>query len=53
MPSKNIQLEENFGGFLKRNIGRFEFEKLPLHTIVYGGTGTCMTYFVRQYLKLY
>ena len=31
----------------------FEFEKPPLHTIVYGCTGTGKTYFVRQYLKLY
>ena len=26
---------------------------IPLHTIVYGGTGTGKTYFIRQYLKLY
>ena len=32
---------------------RFEYEKSPLHNIVYGGTGTKKTYFVRQYLKLY
>ena len=32
---------------------RFEYEKSPLHTIVYGGTGTGKTYFIRQYLTLY
>ena len=32
---------------------RFEYEKSPLHTIVFGGTGTGKTYFIRQYLKLY
>ena len=32
---------------------RFEYEKSTLHNIVYGGTGTGETYFVRQYLKLY
>ena len=32
---------------------RFEYEKSPLHTFIYGGTGTGKTYFVRQYLKLY
>ena len=32
---------------------RFEYEKSQLHTIVYGGTGTGKTYFVRQYLKLH
>ena len=26
--------------------------KSPLHTIVYGGTGTGKTYFIRQYLKI-
>ena len=38
---------------MNRNLVRFEYEKSPLHTIVYGGTGTGKTYFVRQYLKLY
>ena len=38
---------------MNRNLVRFEHEKLPLHTIVYGGTGTGKTYFIRQYLKLY
>ena len=30
-----------------------EFEKSPLHTIIYGATGTGRTFFVRQYLKLF
>ena len=38
---------------MNRSIVRFEYEKSPLHTIVYGGTGTGKTYFIRQYLKLY
>ena len=53
IPSKYAKLEESFGGFLNRSLVRFEYEKSPLHTIVYGGTGTGKTYFVRQYLKLY
>ena len=32
---------------------RFEYEKSPLHTFVYGGTGTGKAYFIRQYLKFY
>ena len=38
---------------MNRSLDRFEYEKSPLHTIVYGGTGTDKTYFIRQYLKLY
>ena len=38
---------------MNRNLVKFEYEKSPLHTIVYGGTGTGKTYFIRQYLKLY
>ena len=53
MPSKYTRLDENFGGFINRRVLRFEFEKSPLHTIIYGATGTGKTYFVRQYLKLY
>ena len=53
IPSKYTKLEESFGGFMNRNLVRFEYEKSPLHTIVYGGTGTGKTYFIRQYLKLY
>ena len=52
-PSKYTILEESFGGFMNRSLVRFEYEKSPLHTIVYGGTGTGKTYFIRQYLKLY
>ena len=37
---------------MNRSLVRFEYEKSPLHTIVYGGTGTDKTYFIRQYLKL-
>ena len=53
IPSKYTKLEESFGGFMNRSLVRFEYEKSPLHTIVYGGTGTGKTYFIRQYLKLY
>ena len=53
IPSKCTKLEESFGGFMNRNLVRFEYEKSPLYTIVYGGTGTWKTYFIRQYLKLY
>ena len=52
-PSKYTKLEESLGGFMKRSLVKFEYEKSPLHTIVYGGTGTGKTYFIRQYLKLY
>ena len=52
-PSKYTTLEESCGGFMNRSLVRFEYEKSPLHTIVYGGTGTVKTYFIRQYLKLY
>ena len=38
---------------MNRRLVRFEYEKSPLHTIVYGGTGTSKAYFIRQYLKLY
>ena len=53
IPSKYTKLEESFGGFMNRSLVRFEYEKSPLHTIVYGGTDTSKTYFFRQYLKLY
>ena len=51
IPSKYAKIEESFGGFIHRRVLRFEFEKSPLHTIIYGGFGTGKTYFVRQYLK--
>ena len=53
IPSKYLKLEESFGGFMNRSLIRFEYERSPLHTFVYGGTGTRKTYFIRQYLKLY
>ena len=53
IPSKYTKLEENFGGFMNRSLVRIEYENSPLHTIVYGGTGTGKIYFIRQYLKLY
>ena len=53
IPSKYAKIEENFGGFINRSLIRFEHEKSPLQTLVYGGTGTGKPYFVRQYLKLY
>ena len=40
MPSKYTKLDQKF-----RN-------KSPLHTIIYGATGTGKTYFFRQYLKV-
>ena len=53
IPSKYTKLEESSGRFMNRSLVRFEYEKSPLNTIVYGGTGTGKTYFVRQFLKLY
>ena len=53
IPSKYTKLEESFGGFMNRSLLRFEYEKSPLYTIVYGGIGTGKTFFIRQYLKLY
>ena len=45
LPSNYTKLEESSGGFMNRSLVRFEYEKSPLHTIVYGGTGTGKTYF--------
>ena len=53
IPSKYTKLEESFGGFMNRSLVRFEYDMSPLHTIVYGGTGTGKTYFIRQNFKLY
>ena len=53
IPSKYTKLEESFGRFMNRSLVTFKYEKSPLHTIVYGGTGTGKTYLIRQYLKLY
>ena len=36
IPSKYTKLEESFGRFMNRSLVRFEYEKSPLHTIVYG-----------------
>ena len=44
-PSTYTKLEESFGGFMNRSLVRFEYEKSPLHTIVYGGNGTVKTFF--------
>ena len=50
-PSKYTNLEESFVGFRERCLVRFAIEKSPLHTILYGGTGTGKTYFIRHYLN--
>ena len=42
--SKYTKLEESFGGFIERCLLRFEYEKSPLHALVYGGTGTGRTF---------
>ena len=57
IPSTYTKLEKRFAGLMNRSLVRFENEKFPLHTIVYGGTSTGKfggtgTYFIRQYLKL-
>ena len=36
IPSNYTKLEESFGGFLNRSLVKFEYEKSPLHTIVFG-----------------
>ena len=36
---------------MNKRLIKFEFEKSPVRTIVYGATGK--TYFVKQYLKMY
>ena len=53
IPCKYTKLEESFGVFINRSLVRFENEKSPLQTIVYGGTGKGKKHFVRQYLKSY
>ena len=50
--SEHTKLEESVSGLINRSLVRFNYEKSQLHTIVYGGTGTGKTYFVRKYLKL-
>ena len=53
VPSKYTKLEGSYGRFIHGRKLKFEFEKSPLHTIIYGATGTGKTYFVRQNLKLF
>ena len=53
LPIKYTKLDENFVGLTNKSLVRFEFEKSPLHTIVYGATGTRKTNFVKQYIKLW
>ena len=53
IPTKYKTLEGSFDGFINRILVRFEYENSQIHTIVYGGTVTGETYFVRKYLKLY
>ena len=45
IPSEYTKLEESFGGFMNRSLDRFEYEKSPLDTIVYGGTDTGKTFY--------
>ena len=52
LPSKYTKQEENFDGCIKKCLVRFEFEKSPLHTIIYGASNRGEIYFVKQYLKL-
>ena len=40
VPSKCDALEKIFKGHEDEKLKQFENEKSPLHTIVYGGTGT-------------
>ena len=53
IPRKYTELDETFKGYEDRKLIEVEYEKSPLHTIVYGATSTGKTYFVRQCLKLY
>ena len=53
IPSKYANLKKSFGEFANICMVSFELKKSPLHAIIYGGTRTGKTYFVRQNLKLY
>ena len=53
LPNKYTKLEESFDGFMSKSLVRFEFERLPLHTIVYVASNTGKTCFVKHYLNLY
>ena len=49
IPSKHAKFEESFAGYVEKSLVTFEYKKSPLHTVVYGGSGTGKTYFVQQY----
>ena len=53
MLSKYTKLEECFEVFMNEILVKFEFEKSPLHTIVYGASNTGKIHFVKPYLNLY
>ena len=48
---KNTKPDEKFAGSEHKSSVIFNYEKSPLHTIVYGGSGNGRTYVLRQYLK--
>ena len=48
-----MQYKKMFKGYEEKKLKEFEYETFPLHTIVYGGTSTGKTYFVKHYLELY
>ena len=50
LPSKYIKPEESSDGFMKKTLVRFDIEKSPMHTIVYGASNTGKTYFVNNTL---
>ena len=50
---KIMQYKKRFKGYEEKEFKKFGYEKSPLHTIVYGGTSICKTYFVKHYLELY
>ena len=43
-PTKYDALKKRFGGYEEKVLKEFEYEKYPLPTIVYGGTGTGKTF---------
>ena len=44
--SKYHALEKRFKGYKENELKEFEYEKSPLHTFAYGGTGTGKKNFV-------
>ena len=48
IPSKYAKLDEKFAGYEDNNLLKFEYEKSPVHTIVYGVSVTGTIYFVKQ-----